>query len=71
MARFARSSGFAQTRRDADLMHDLPPFNLAVLLLPASAIYLTVFACALRVTNSPVAACVLGAVKAVAISGVV
>jgi hypothetical protein len=45
-------------------MHDLPPFGLAVLLLPASAIYLTVFACALSVTKSPVAACVLGVVKA-------
>ena len=44
-------------------MHELQPFDLSVLLLPAGAIYIAVFMCAWRIT-SPAAASVLAAAKA-------
>lgn len=43
-------------------MHELQPFDLSVLLLPAGAIYIAVFMCAWRMT-SPAVASVLAAAK--------
>lgn len=45
-------------------MGDLHPFELSVLLLPAGALYVAVFACAWRATSSPALASLLGAAKA-------
>lgn len=50
-------------------MNDLHPFDVSVLLLPAGAIYITVFVYAWRATASPVVASLLATVKALVFLG--